>query len=244
MKYIDKKIAETPLEALQRFRQQNPTYKDTRLSYAGRLDPMASGKLLILEGEENDRREEFLERDKTYEFQILFGVSTDTYDLLGLITDIEKELTAISVADVEAQLEEFIGEWEMMYPPYSSKTVAVDGEMVPLWQLARVDNLPEMLPEKSVEIYEVGCVGLRKISGKDVLAHVREYVPEVSGDFRQQEIIDCWEGRFSDSDVEFLLGDCELSCSAGTYVRRLAQVVGRRLKTPSLAFSIKRVSVG
>jgi hypothetical protein len=79
-----KKIAETPLQALKRLRRRRPELADARLSYAGRLDPMACGILPVLVGEENDRRENFLGRDKTYVFTVLFGVATDTFDLLGI----------------------------------------------------------------------------------------------------------------------------------------------------------------
>jgi hypothetical protein len=32
---------ETPLQRIERFRKENPEYKNIPLSYAGRLDPMA-----------------------------------------------------------------------------------------------------------------------------------------------------------------------------------------------------------
>jgi tRNA U55 pseudouridine synthase TruB len=147
---IYKHVGETPLEALQRFRTDYPGYNDTRLSYAGRLDPMAEGELLVLEGEENDRRGEFLGVDKTYEFQVLFGYATDSFDLLGLPqTDtgntfnskfyrkdkLTRRLTVIC--------EDLKGSWSMRYPPYSSKTVEHEGKQTPLWQLARSGDLPD-----------------------------------------------------------------------------------------------------
>ena len=47
---IYKNEGETPLECLERFRVEQPLYKDATLSYAGRLDPMAEGILLVLVG--------------------------------------------------------------------------------------------------------------------------------------------------------------------------------------------------
>ena len=68
---IYKNEGETPLECLERFRVEQPIYKDAVLSYAGRLDPMAEGVMLVLVDEENKNREKYLSLDKTYEVEIL-----------------------------------------------------------------------------------------------------------------------------------------------------------------------------
>jgi len=47
-----KNRGETPLECLNRFKSDNPEYKDEKMTYAGRLDPLAEGLLLILVGDE------------------------------------------------------------------------------------------------------------------------------------------------------------------------------------------------
>jgi len=52
-------------------------------AYAGRLDPMAHGVLVLLVGEENKKREKYEKFVKEYLFQCIFGVATDTYDILG-----------------------------------------------------------------------------------------------------------------------------------------------------------------
>src|SRR3989338_4911372 len=83
---LNKKEGETPLAALEAFRRKNKEYANTKLTYAGRLDPMASGLLLLLAGEEIKNKEKYLNLDKEYEFEILFGFQTDTYDILGKIT--------------------------------------------------------------------------------------------------------------------------------------------------------------
>jgi tRNA U55 pseudouridine synthase TruB len=43
-----KNVGETPLECLERFRVENSEYKDVPMTYAGRLDPMAEGVLIVL----------------------------------------------------------------------------------------------------------------------------------------------------------------------------------------------------
>ena len=45
---LSKKEVETPLQALEFFRAKHKEYKDLKMTYAGRLDPMASGVLVVL----------------------------------------------------------------------------------------------------------------------------------------------------------------------------------------------------
>jgi tRNA U55 pseudouridine synthase TruB len=79
-----KEIGETPLEVLENFKEENPKYKNEKFAYAGRLDPMAEGKLLVLVGDTCKEREKYLNLDKEYEFEILLGFKSDTKDLLGM----------------------------------------------------------------------------------------------------------------------------------------------------------------
>ncbi len=80
---LNKEVGETPLSAAEAFRATRPDLKDIPLSYAGRLDPMASGKLLVLIGEECKHQSEYHDLDKEYEFSVLFGITSDTQDVLG-----------------------------------------------------------------------------------------------------------------------------------------------------------------
>ena len=47
-----KNRGETPLECINRFKKENPEYQKEKMTYAGRLDPLAEGLLLVLVGEE------------------------------------------------------------------------------------------------------------------------------------------------------------------------------------------------
>ena len=61
---IDKEVGETPLMSLQKWKRVNPAYANISASYAGRLDPMASGKLLVLLGEECKKQKAYTNLDK------------------------------------------------------------------------------------------------------------------------------------------------------------------------------------
>ncbi|MDE1988462.1 MAG: hypothetical protein KGJ58_03695 [Patescibacteria group bacterium] len=81
---IYKKAGETPLETISRFRADNQEYQKEKITYAGRLDPLAEGVLILLVGDAVYEKEKYLKTDKEYEAEILFGFETDTYDILGL----------------------------------------------------------------------------------------------------------------------------------------------------------------
>ncbi|HEY5594701.1 MAG TPA: tRNA pseudouridine(55) synthase, partial [Nitrospiria bacterium] len=60
----------------------------TVVTHTGSLDPMAEGVLVLLVGPEAKKRQVELQAvKKEYEFDLLFGFSTDSYDSLGLVTD-------------------------------------------------------------------------------------------------------------------------------------------------------------
>jgi tRNA U55 pseudouridine synthase TruB len=61
---IYKSLSETPLETIGKYRAQHPEIGDVKIGYAGRLDPMAEGLLLLLIGDENRNKKEFENLEK------------------------------------------------------------------------------------------------------------------------------------------------------------------------------------
>jgi len=231
---IYKNLGETPLEALERVRFSNPEYAVSPMTYAGRLDPMAEGELLILIGEECKNKEKYLNMDKEYEFEMLFGFKTDTYDLLGISTSREVQKTEIE-EKIKKDIENYHGKIIQKYPPYSSKTLGG----VPLFQKTKNGEVFD-LPERQVEIFESEFLGLREISGEELLGEIKNRVGLVKGDFRQEEIINAWQKNLENKQNEiFTLGKARIVCSSGTYVRSLVH----ELSLPATTFSIKRVRV-
>ena len=66
-----KNIGETPLECLERVRLEYGKAPEVPMTYAGRLDPMAEGLLLVLSGKELQNKDKYLGLPKTYEFEVL-----------------------------------------------------------------------------------------------------------------------------------------------------------------------------
>ena len=55
-----KKLGETPLECLNRFKKAHSEYEKIPMTYAGRLDPMAEGVLLVLAGDKAKKKRNIL----------------------------------------------------------------------------------------------------------------------------------------------------------------------------------------
>ena len=63
---LNKKEGETPLECINRAKEEGIIPKDEKATYAGRLDPMAEGLLIVLTGESVHKKEEYLKLSKEY----------------------------------------------------------------------------------------------------------------------------------------------------------------------------------
>ena len=62
---VYKRVGETPLQSIARFKQDNPHFKDISMTYAGRLDPMAEGLLMLLSGDAIAHKDKYLDLPKT-----------------------------------------------------------------------------------------------------------------------------------------------------------------------------------
>jgi tRNA pseudouridine55 synthase len=235
---LNKKLGETPLECILRFRAEHFEYEQVNMTYLGRLDPMAEGLLLVLAGDTRDKKK-YLEFDKSYEFEVLWGFETDTYDVLGLVTgtgpmpqklDIKMDKLLKDVGEKKLQI----------YPPYSSRTVG--GKALHSW--AREGRIEEVeMPAKQIKIFSIEHLNTRLVKQEDVLEEILTKVDLVKGDFRQEDIRAKWKNSIQKGEM-CLISHFKADVSSGTYIRSLAQDMGKKLDTSALAYSIKRTRVG
>ena len=247
---LNKKEGQTPLEALEFFRKKHKKYKNSKITYAGRLDPMASGLLILLVDEEIKNKEKYLALDKEYQFEVLLGFSTDTYDILGIPT--RQDLVGNNIfpkkgfgEDLEKKIKKnlkfFTGKFIQTYPIYSSKTV--NGKQ--LFTYARSGENVE-LPKREVAVKSLKLIKMRKISKEKLLINIEKRIGEINGDFRQKEILKIWQKNLLNKKTSsvFHIACFKIHCSSGTYVRSIANNLGEKMGVSSLAFSIKRTKIG
>lgn len=236
-----KKLGETPLECLTRFRKDNPAFAEMKMTYAGRLDPMAEGLLLVLAGSiQESKKKELLSYDKTYEFEVLWGFETDTYDTLGMVTKVGSEPLRKFDTKLPKLLSEIQNKKTQEYPPYSSRTV--DGKS--LFEYARAGTIKEIdIPTRQIKIFTLEHIHTREVSQKEILKTIEERVAHVHGDFRQQEILGSWKHSINQKETA-LVSLLRASVSSGTYIRSLTHAMGEKLECGAIAYSIKRTRVG
>lgn len=125
--------------------------KIKQIGHTGTLDPMAQGVLPVAIGKAS-RLIEFLEENKGYKAELIFGKISDTYDTEGEIKDFSDK--KVSKDEVEKALSAFRGKIEQIPPAYSA--VHYNGKR--LYELAREGIIPEDIPKRTVFINKLELV--------------------------------------------------------------------------------------
>jgi tRNA pseudouridine(55) synthase len=236
---IYKKEGETPKQAISRFKKENPSYRNIPLTYAGRLDPMAEGVLLLLGGNAISNKKYFLDKDKVYQAHFLFGISTDSYDILGLIK--KKNILSLTKNDrknIEQKIKEQMKIKIQEYPPFSSKTI--NGHS--MFEIAREGRKIKNPPKRKIEIKKINILGWYKVDVNKIINRLERVFKKLEGDFRQEKIIKSW--KKINPRIKFLVLKLEYEVSSGTYIRGLADSLGNDLDIPTLAYRIIRTKLG
>ncbi|MDR3208142.1 MAG: tRNA pseudouridine(55) synthase TruB [Oscillospiraceae bacterium] len=148
--------------------------RQRRIGHGGTLDPMATGVLPALVGRAT-RASEYLLGDKEYLAELTFGLSTDTHDITGLVT--ETRTARPTREETLAALAEFTGPQEQIPPMVSA--VKIGGAK--LYELHR-RGLEVERPARPIQVYALtleafsgdGCTLRAKVSKGTyirVLAH-------------------------------------------------------------------------
>ena len=146
---IDKPYGITSMEVV---RQVKRASGQKRVGHGGTLDPVATGVIPVCLGQATRVMEYLVDGTKEYRAVIELGVTTDTYDALGQVTR-EQDASGVSLADVEAALQSFVGTIQQVPPMYS----ALKRQGKRLYQLARAGIEVEREP-RTVEVSRIDVV--------------------------------------------------------------------------------------
>jgi tRNA pseudouridine55 synthase len=248
---LHKNVGETPLEVLENWRKGTPEASGVPLAYAGRLDPMAEGKLLMLIGEECKVQTKYHGLDKEYRITIVLDLASDSGDVLGIINSDSRSNP--SQTDIEKAIISFVGEVEFSYPIFSSKTV--QGKPLHTWAVEGLLDEIE-IPKRTATIYKITDIKTYSISRQELVSKALTKInslPKVvdprkvlGNDFRRPEVLASWE-KFNNTENisdQFLLIDLTVTCSSGMYMRTLAELIAEKLDTKGLALKIDRTKIG
>ncbi|HJQ31768.1 MAG TPA: tRNA pseudouridine(55) synthase TruB [Pyrinomonadaceae bacterium] len=221
---IDKPAGWTSHDVVARARR---VLREKRVGHTGTLDPFATGVLVLLVGRAT-RLAQFLSgAEKEYEATIRLGYATDTGDLTGERRDAAAG-TGEDVDEGRAEVDEGRADCA------SLGLEELEAALAPL--RGEIEQVPPMYSAKKVagkKLYELARKG-EEVERKAVRVSVSEF-----------EIVADEDGSFLKSNED---GTCDVRarvvCSAGTYVRALAESVGENLGTGAHLAALRRTRAG
>ena len=190
--------------------------KTKKIGHTGTLDPFATGVLVMLVGKAT-RLAKFLDKDtKEYEAAIQFGFETDSGDLTGLETT-RCELEGEELLQVLEKTN-----WNEIFSSFRGE----------------IEQIPPMFSAKKVDgkkLYELARKGI-EIEREPV--NISIYELEIAGNqkFPKEET-----NELSIPNSAFRI---RVACSAGTYIRTLAEDIGRKVGVGAHLAALRRTKAG
>lgn len=240
-----KLIGETTGDLSNRLKKENGYNK---VAICGKLDPMARGITNYLANEDTKQMEKYLNNIKTYEFDIVLGIKTDTDDIMGIVSDFNFDEP--NCDEIFKILQTLINQDYQKFHPYSAIKYKIDGERKSLHQWTNENKITyDKLPGKKVSVFNIQVKDVKKISFKSYIQEVFSRLNSVDnshkGPFRVQGIINSWE-QLSKTSEKY--GDClelisipvKITVSAGYYIRMIAYELYNTLNAPCHIFDINR----
>lgn len=146
---VDKPTGLTSHDVVGRLRRSLGT---RAIGHAGTLDPLASGLLIALVGEATKVSDYLLNGDKSYEFSVLLGRRTDSFDVTG--ETLEERDVNLNAQDLQNAVGSLTGALELEVPVHSA--VKVDGQR--LYKFAHRGERPLEVPKREMHFYNVELI--------------------------------------------------------------------------------------
>ena len=220
---VDKPAGMTSHDVVAQVRR---TLHERRIGHTGTLDPFATGVLAILVGRAT-RLAQFLSGlEKEYEAVIRLGYATDTGDVTG---------KRIDRAGAGAESASAPGSAPAAGPTWSKEQI--EAELASL--RGEIDQVPPMYSAKKQggrRLYELARRG-EEVERKPVRVCIYKFEAiSVAGNPAGELLKDNRDGTF-----DFAV---RVACSAGTYIRTLAEDFGKRLGVGAHLAELRRTRVG
>lgn len=241
----------TPNEQLEILKKR---YGYKKGCYAGRLDPMASGKMIYLFDYLTAYGNDYMHMNKKYEFYIVCGISTNSMDCMGKIVNINLNDENM-IDNIEKIMNKIKNNGYKNYvqimPEHSAYKAKhkITGEKKPLWYWSEKNEIENVeYPEpKCIELMKFDAEYYEKFSLKKYIEIIIEDMKSVkSFDLNLvNKIIEQWLTLYSElsSDIEIYMIKCYAKVRSGTYIRYLANMIGEDMNVPTHAYDIKRTKI-
>ena len=219
-------------------------YNSKKVCFTGRLDPLAQGSMIILTDEDIYKADFYRNMDKTYSFEVILGISTDSHDCMGNI------INKINMKDITIDKKDiinFISNYNVQeYPIFSSRTVEYEGKMCNMWKLYK-EGIKFDIPKKNVcilnfDIQEI----LTDVKQFDIYQNFINMLKSINDDkllkdFDVDKFISQYE-KDKNIDEYFIKISMKMKVSSGFYIRKFCNDLGIYLGFGSIAYKITRES--
>jgi tRNA pseudouridine55 synthase len=236
MYQIIKEAGNTMVQTMDKFKKDNGINK---VCYCGRLDPMARGLVLLLAGDECKKMSEYLGHSKEYEFEIIFGISTDTDDPLGNINNIynykENEVN-IYFNKIKEYIK--IGKFEQYFHNYSSKRI----NSKPMWKQPEIHL--DIKPHHTVEIFNIEYKPIKTYDFLEWKTYIIDIINKIDkkNNFRQEDIINNYNNIGKKFGILYSI-PIKINVSSGFYIRQLVCDIKNNFDINILTFDINRTNI-
>ncbi|MES2966785.1 MAG: tRNA pseudouridine(55) synthase TruB [Patescibacteria group bacterium] len=185
-----------------------------KIGHAGTLDPLATGLMILGVGPGTKQLTNLIKLDKDYTAEILIGESRSTGDMEGEVITSVTEVT-LDPAHILVAVAGLVGTISLPVSAYS----AIKKDGVPMYKRARAAE-------------KVGSV-VTDLPVRDMVVHgaTVEHIEVVFADASMKTI-------------SRVLVTVNFSVGSGTYIRSLAEELGRRLGYPATLANLRRTRVG
>lgn len=228
--------------------------------YAGRLDPMARGKMILLTNKDTKNVNKYLNHDKLYNFDMIIGIDTKSHDCLSEINKITDVPT--SGQELTLKLQEFIKCYTVQeYPIVSNYTIKHDNIKKPLWWFYANGYLAEpsssssekykiiKLPTKNVTIFNYKINNVRNVQLNELVELFVDRIKlidneKTQNELRTRDIIEQWDKlRNNSQNLQLIVVNMELTVSSGFYIRQFCNGFGKYIGSGAIAFDITRLKI-
>lgn len=219
-----------------------------KITFSGRLDPMARGKILIFKNEDCKLAKDYHSNKKTYQFEVIIGIKTDTDDALGIIDEYLIDNINNNVSDYILKIVDYVNNlddniFEQRYHDFSSKVFFKNKNFVDKNKLNLINK---------VQIYDKNIIGNNVYCYKHWIKNIIDNINSIDNNnsknnsknsFRQDEIMNQWNKISNNNNLKKNIYSVkiELSVSSGFYVRQFVNDMSFKLSIPLMVYDINRV---
>lgn len=241
----------TPNEQLDEIKKErNITEKACPM---GKLDPMASGWMLYFLGNDATKlADSYMNHDKTYEFNIICGISTESMDCMGIIKELQLDYNKEKVDMIIDNIKkDQYNKYQQTMPSCSAYKARhkITRQIKALWEWHSLGELANVdIPISNIKLLNFTVLDRKEINFIDYVEEIMLDISKVKrfDQYQIAKILEQWneiKTKYMDSDKKISMIRCSARVNGGTFIRYLCNMIGEDMKVPCHAQDITRVAI-